>query len=142
MTQTVKVNYNELKDLDAKIVELPYEMPKEAGQMSMFVTVPNKIDGLKKIEENISKLNLQTLYNTFTQKATIALPKFKIQTKIDLKNYLMKMGVNEAFTNAADFTGISKKINLSIVKFYKRHSLKLMKKEQKQLLQLECFNLI
>ncbi|XP_044001714.1 serpin B3-like [Aphidius gifuensis] len=106
MTQTVKVNYNELKDLDAKIVELPYEMPKEAGQMSMFVTVPNKIDGLKKIEENISKLNLQTLYNTFTQKATIALPKFKIQTKIDLKNYLMKMGVNEAFTNAADFTGI------------------------------------
>lgn len=66
-------------------------MPEGAGSMSMFVIVPNEIDGLKKIEENISKLNLQTLFAGSTQKVTISLPKFKIATKIDLRNYLVKV---------------------------------------------------
>ncbi|OXU26244.1 hypothetical protein TSAR_016907 [Trichomalopsis sarcophagae] len=91
----------------------------------VFVIIkPNKIDGLKFIENNLEKINLNykedfkinsskdyTEGYTHTNKnifyVNLSLPKFKIETTIDLKKNLIKLGMPTMFTDKANFKDIS-----------------------------------
>ncbi|KAF7992590.1 hypothetical protein HCN44_004934 [Aphidius gifuensis] len=82
------------KDLDARIIQLFYRINDDYEQVSMFIIIPNKIEGLKHIEDNIDKINFTTLidpgYDNQLTEIQLLLPKFKLDTKIDYKKHLEK----------------------------------------------------
>ncbi|XP_049975732.1 serpin B4-like isoform X1 [Alexandromys fortis] len=116
MMQKNEFNFNRLEDVQAKIVEIPYK----GKELSMFILLPNEIDGLKKLEDNITtdkliewtspqNMNMIELY--------LSLPRFKVEEKYDLPAPLEHMGMVDAFSaQNADFSGISDNHDLVVSK--------------------------
>jgi len=106
-----KFNYTETEDL--KILELPYT----GDEMSMIVILPKENTDLSTIVESIDKNTYYEWLDDMTGKeVNIYLPKFEIKTPLyDLNNYLMDLGMQEAFA-AADFSGITDQTDLFISK--------------------------
>ncbi|XP_077286455.1 alaserpin-like [Arctopsyche grandis] len=113
--QIVKVNmmshksdyaYADIPTLDARALEMPY-LGKDA---SMVIILPNEIDGLSKLEEKIATTNLkEVVFDEITtpRPITLSLPKFKIETKMDLDVVLPKLGINLIFDGGkSDLSGI------------------------------------
>ncbi|XP_023245592.1 serpin B10 [Copidosoma floridanum] len=73
----------------------------------MVIVVPNAIDGLEKIENNLEKLELQYEHFKYSrQEVNLSLPKFKVESTHELNAHLMELGMNEIFTERANFKGI------------------------------------
>ncbi|HZJ74885.1 MAG TPA: serpin family protein [Perlabentimonas sp.] len=109
MNATTKLNMYQGDDL--KLIEIPYA----DKQFSMLVLLPDERTSLASIEK---KLSIETL-NHYTSLMTeldvrLALPKFKFDKSYKLKQTLSEMGMPLAFSNTADFTGMSKKKDLKI----------------------------
>ncbi|XP_063361057.1 alaserpin-like isoform X3 [Cydia amplana] len=87
--------YAESKELDAKILELPYE-GKEA---SFLIVLPNEIDGLAALQEKLKDPTAldKAVSEMREVEVNVYLPKFKIETTIDLKKVLQKIGVTNLF---------------------------------------------
>ncbi|XP_044004388.1 serpin B8-like [Aphidius gifuensis] len=117
MQQEASFNFGKLKKLDAKFVELPYESNSVDDAMSMFIILPNKNDGLKIIEENLDQIDFRRLHDQpkrkldayeYRESVLLKLPKFKIESTIQLKNILKEMGMIEMFDEEkADFSGVT-----------------------------------
>lgn len=55
----------------------------------MVIIVPDEIEGLKKIIDNIEKFNQTALSQVgYEREVFVYLPKFKIETQLDLENPL------------------------------------------------------
>ena len=115
--QAISLNYKEEDDLEALII-LP------------------KIDKEKDINNYINNLTLEKYTNIIKklskQKVELRLPKFELNFEDELRPHFNNLGMVQAFTNNADFSGISKTNNLKISKIIHKTFLKLMKKELKQ----------
>jgi serpin B len=86
-----------------QIVELPYE----GENFSMLILLPRNVDGMKSLEESLSADNLNKWKGELKKmKTKVYMPKFKLETKYDLKSILQEMGIHDAFHDA-DFTGIA-----------------------------------
>lgn len=61
--------------------------------MSMVIILPNKVDGLPAVENKIANGgNLNEIFGQMSrQEVNLALPKFKIETTLDLKGILTKV---------------------------------------------------
>ena len=79
--------------------------------MSMTIILPNKIDGLTKVESGLSGMVLEEMEkNAVEKKLCVELPEFKIETMLEekLKTALSMMGVKDLFTKGlADLSGVS-----------------------------------
>ncbi|XP_050466457.1 serine protease inhibitor 3/4-like isoform X5 [Cataglyphis hispanica] len=99
--------YVELPEHEAKCIELPYANK----EVSMVIILPDKIDGLAALIDNIDAVMLDCnvrLAQTYEREVRVYLPKFKTESKLDLGNTLStKMGLSEPFSNSANFNGIS-----------------------------------
>ncbi|XP_063995364.1 antitrypsin-like isoform X2 [Diachasmimorpha longicaudata] len=95
-----------LEDLGATFVELPYESNDISDGISMFIVLPNEPSGLKDLEKNLAKLDLNRLLAGTICKVNLSLPKFKVQSKLDLKAPLNDLGLKEIFEDSADLSGI------------------------------------
>jgi serpin B len=83
--------------------------------ISMYIILPKKIDGLSEIEKMINKENFAKLRKEMrSKKVFLRMPKFKLESSYDLKNQLSCLGMPNAFSNAADFSGIDGTKNLYI----------------------------
>ncbi|XP_046429063.1 antichymotrypsin-2-like isoform X3 [Neodiprion fabricii] len=105
-TMYIKRNYRfgNIPEVDAKFIEIPYE----GKELSMIIIRPNQIDGLKRIQDNLHTVNLTDhLKRSYSNEVMLYLPKFKIETTLDLKPSLEKMGMSEMFQNGADFSGMA-----------------------------------
>jgi serpin B len=95
------VQYFENSDFQA--VELPYA----GGDLTMVVLLPRAKDGSAALE---TKLNTELLKTTLQQmrrrKVEIYLPKFKLESTFELNAPLSKLGMPDAFSSKADFSGI------------------------------------
>ncbi|XP_034935198.1 uncharacterized protein [Chelonus insularis] len=108
MKRKGRYNYGEVPGLNAVYIELPYENKSEEDSISMFIILPNDIDGLKNVENDFHKVNYKQLHdNKYSTEIDLQMPKFKIESKFDLQDSLMKMGINEMFDNRANFSKIS-----------------------------------
>jgi serpin B len=109
MSQKDRFGYWENENL--QILEMPY-IRKD---LSMVVFLPKKKDGLPDLE---SKLNTETLDNWISnlnqQQVNVLFPKFTTTQNIDLKKILKALGMVDAFTENADFTGMEPKKELYI----------------------------
>ncbi|XP_032456305.1 antichymotrypsin-2 isoform X1 [Nasonia vitripennis] len=101
---TKKFFYKDLKELNAEVVALPYENE----DLALVIIVPKEIDGLKQVEDNLEKIQIDEHdLKRYKREINLALPKFKIETTIDLNQHLDELGMSTMFTDKADFSGIA-----------------------------------
>jgi serpin B len=92
-----------------QVVELPYL----EGELSMFVLLPRDLDGLPALEEKLTGTRLNRWLRGLEQRqVTVFLPKFKLSSEFDLSSTLSDLGMVDAFTNGADFSGIAPGIHI------------------------------
>ena len=107
MVQTNDFNYYSDDNLQA--VELPYG----DGSFSMVVILPREGLDVNQFADGIGEESLNMWIPGLTQhKGTLCLPKFKIEYKSELNDYLIALGMGKAFTPyVADFTNMYKSPN-------------------------------
>jgi serpin B len=88
-------------------VELPYE----GNELSMVVLLPKTIDGLPALEKSLTAANLSTWLNKLAPapKVNLQLPVFTMTESFDLGGILSAMGMPQAFSGTADFSGMTGK---------------------------------
>jgi serpin B len=83
------------------------EMPYAGKELSMFVLLPSKHDGLPALEKQLSREKLDAWLGAVKpQEVDVWMPKFKMETEFALKPTLQAMGMPSAF-EPGGFTGIS-----------------------------------
>lgn len=114
METTHSFNYG--KEDNFAILELPYH--RGEGQeldLAMFIFLPDDIDGLADVEKKLNGASFREWINKMQmKKVNVSLPRFKINDTFRLKDTLEGMGMKVAFSNAADFSGITGKKELSL----------------------------
>ncbi|WP_457751019.1 serpin family protein [Thermococcus sp.] len=104
MTRLGKFNYTETDEFQA------IEMPYTDSNFSMVIILPKEKNGLKEIENELSPKFLSTILSSFKrEEVKVTIPKFKFEGDYSLGKILQGMGMREAFTDRADFSGISEK---------------------------------
>ncbi|MFW6107551.1 MAG: serpin family protein [bacterium] len=102
MHQTARFAYAERPGL--QVLGLPYE----GGDLAMFVLLPAEPDGLAALERGLSGESLgETLGEARRREVVVALPKFRLTSRFGLAATLAAMGMERAFTDRADFSGIN-----------------------------------
>lgn len=110
MHHTFEVDY--LQNATFSSIILPYKSDK----FSMVVLVPNENYTVNDVVTQLTAANWnQWLAQYQKQKVEIYLPKFKYSFEKSLSNDLIDLGLGIAFTDSADFSGISD-TNLNISK--------------------------
>jgi len=106
--EETKFNYAKTEDL--QILELPYKGDK----ISMLILLPT--ENLDAIESSLTaeKLNEYKSQMKETKLGSILLPKFEFDTKYFMKDTLISLGMPTAFSNNADFSGMTGKKDLCI----------------------------
>lgn len=99
-------SYKFAETADYEAVAMPY-----AGDQIELVAVAPKAGKFKSFESQFEKSGLDGVYDKLEeQKIKLHFPKFKIAgASVKLKETLTKLGMGVAFTNDADFTGITGK---------------------------------
>jgi serpin B len=88
----------------AKVVQLTYK----DSDLAMLVVLPQRADQLGALESDISRSDLDTFTSGLSShKVNLSLPKFTFSWGRSVKPDLQGMGINLAFTDKADFSGIS-----------------------------------
>lgn len=111
MSQTNRFNYYANDSL--QIAELQYK----GEDLSMLIILPKDNQAFEVCLKNIDSDYLQQLSAKMQmEQLKLYLPKFEVEAKADLKETLVKMGMKMAFTDSADFSGITGKTDLKIDK--------------------------
>ncbi|KAI5279989.1 Serpin B13 [Manis pentadactyla] len=120
MTQRHCFSFTSPEDLQAQILGIPYKN----HDLSMFVLLPNEIDGLEKIVDKVTpeKLAEWTSPGHMEERnVNLHLPRFEVEDGYDLEPILAAMGVEDAFSEQkANFSGMSSGSGLSAQKFLHR----------------------
>jgi len=102
MRQTKDFRYVETGAL--QILDLPYV----ENELSMIVLLPKAQNRLPDIQKS---LTIEKLHNSLAslrkRKVAVSLPKFKITSKFSLASVLQSMGMTDAFSRNADFSGMT-----------------------------------
>ncbi|XP_004422665.1 PREDICTED: serpin B13 [Ceratotherium simum simum] len=120
MTQRHSFKFTFLEDLQAKILGIPYKN----NDLSMFVLLPNDVDGLEKIMDRLTpeKLVEWTSPGHMEERnVTLHLPRFEVEDSYDLEADWAAMGVEDAFSeHTADYSAMSSRSGLDVQKFLHR----------------------
>jgi serpin B len=88
---------------DLQLLELPYM----GNDVSMVVLLPKEKDGLPELENSVSQEQLQDwLAQGHNQEVNVFLPRFKLTQQFALSHTLAGMGMPDAFSARADFSGM------------------------------------
>jgi serpin B len=102
MNQESEFEYCEAKNL--RVLELPYF----SGRISMIILLPAKVEGLPGLERSLNARQLsQWLAQTQPRQVNLFLPRFKFANELRLDDTLRAMGMTDAFSLTADFSGIA-----------------------------------
>lgn len=103
---------NFLDDDSFSMLELPYEN----NDLSMFVLLPKKADGLAALAKQLTRANLEKwLAKASEHMVETTFPKFKTTAEFKLKPVLQEMGMVDAFIRGkADFSGMATREKLFI----------------------------
>lgn len=110
MNTTLSTWYYE--DKYAQIVDIPYSDSK----FSLMIIMPKSFFKLRRFENKIFNYEYYMNYNAnkVRKGVKLSIPKFDIESDFDLNETLIKMGVKDAFSGSADFSGITSKEQLVI----------------------------
>ena len=98
-----------------QVLELPYRGDK----LAMLVILPRDADGLGAVERQLDPESLATWDSRMEGvEVLVTLPKFRIEGEFSLAGPLAAMGMGDAFTEKADFSGIARERPLFISEVY------------------------
>ncbi|MCK5134310.1 MAG: serpin family protein [Bacteroidales bacterium] len=85
------------------------EMPYKNNKFSMYLFLPSEGSSVDQLIEQLDGDTWNSWMGEFTETKdfTVTMPKFKFEYNRSMKEDLMDMGLEIAFTNQADFSGIS-----------------------------------
>ena len=88
----------------------------------MIILLPNKKDGLARLEAGFQSVLLDTMENRTTRTALdLSMPKFTMETQLDLVRNLKNMGVTDLFSRGvADLSGMDGSKNLYVSDAFQR----------------------
>lgn len=107
--------YNYIGYQGCKLIEIPYA----AGDYSMYILLPPPGMSPDDVIPHISEYALNSAIKLMAPKEVVLrMPKFTLETEMLLNEPLQKMGLESAFSAAANFKGISAMgpLSLSVVK--------------------------
>jgi len=109
MNQTAEFGYLETGSFQG--LELPYV----DDELSMIILLPKEIDGLDEFEKTLTVENLSKwLGKLYKREVVVSVPKFKMTSQFGLASVLKSMGMTDAFSSNANFSGINGRRNLFI----------------------------
>jgi serpin B len=109
MTQRGKFRYAQYQD--CQMIELPYA----GGRYAMYVVLPPENWSVDAILPYIGESAFDAAMDMLSSREVVlTMPKFKLETSLILNKALQKMGVETAFSGAADFSGIAATGNLAL----------------------------
>jgi len=109
MSLTANFKYAEVEGL--QVLELPYA----GNDLAMVVLLPGETDSLKTMEKQFNEASLDRwLAQASEQKVAVFLPKFKLAAQFSLAKDLAAMGMTDAFSPRADFSGMDGQRDLFI----------------------------
>ncbi|MEH1779896.1 MAG: serpin family protein [Nostoc sp.] len=112
MSQKGDYRYYESEQFQA--ISLPYG---KDGKFSFYIFLPKQNSNLKTFYENLNIENWEKWMTQFNkQKGFIRLPRFKTDYEVTLNDALKSLGMEEAFSNKANFSGMGKNFAISQVK--------------------------
>jgi len=89
---------------DLEVLELPYE----GNELSMVILLPRKADGLPEVEKVLTAASFKKWVSGLSKKKVrVSLPRFKMTCQFELEKKLEEMGMADAFSIRADFSGIT-----------------------------------
>jgi serpin B len=88
-----------------QILEIPYK----SKELSMIIFLPKDPGGLPALEESLTDSNVQQWLRQVASvaKVIVTMPKFKMTQQFELGSTLGAMGMPQAFTSRADFSGMT-----------------------------------
>jgi serpin B len=99
---------------DCGVVSL-LQLPYEGKSLKMLILLPKDIDGIGRLEKQLNTDQLGLWQKELSeQEVMVYLPQFKTTCEFSLAETLKKMGMTDAFTDAADFSGMAKYEDLFI----------------------------
>ncbi|OJV40529.1 MAG: hypothetical protein BGO29_10460 [Bacteroidales bacterium 36-12] len=98
-----KDSFKYAEDENAQYLDLPYGNKA----FSMTVILPKDKKTTTEVLNSIDTAKWNAIVNSSSQEVRVYLPKFKVQAKYLLNDALKSMGMAEAFTDRANFTGIA-----------------------------------
>jgi len=112
MSQDGNYKYYESKQFQA--VSLPYG---KDGKFSFYIFLPKQNSNLNAFYQNLNVENWEKWMTQFNkQKGFIRLPRFKTEYDVTLNDALKTLGMKEAFSSNANFSGMGKNLTISEVK--------------------------
>jgi serpin B len=94
-----------------RILELPYK----GGEASMLVLLPDAVDGLEGLEKQLSAARLESWRKLLqTEEVTVFLPRFTVKANLNLSQALVALGMRQAFSDRADFSGMTNQSDLKL----------------------------
>jgi len=96
-----------------KLLELPYQ----GNDLSMLILLPDKREGVADLEKSLTAEKLSQWRAKLTareQQVFVTLPRFKTTSEFLLNDPLIQLGMKRAFTEQADFTGMTDSKSLFI----------------------------
>ncbi|MHC4585111.1 MAG: serpin family protein [Planctomycetota bacterium] len=109
MNQTAEFGYLETESFQG--LELPYV----DDELSMIIFLPKEIDCLDEFEKTLTVENLSKWLNKLYKcEVVVSVPKFKMTSEFDLASVLKSMGMTDAFSSNANFSGINGQRDLFI----------------------------
>ncbi|XP_066600167.1 serpin B6-like isoform X3 [Prorops nasuta] len=98
------IKFGVLPELKASFVELPYK----GNELSMVIILPDEIEGLTEVENKLKGVSLDSLLSKgYEQEVELYLPKFTIESTLELEEPLKKLGMTDMFDTSADFSNIA-----------------------------------
>ncbi|XP_029965653.1 alpha-1-antitrypsin homolog [Salarias fasciatus] len=111
MKRTGHYDIYEDNDNHTTVVRLPYK-----GNTSMIIVLPDE-GKMKEVEDGFTMERFQHWTQSFFKKIVdLSMPKFSISAEASLEQILQELGVTDAFSVAADFSGLSQDIKLIVSK--------------------------
>ncbi len=104
MSQTAEFGYMEAEDFQG--LELPYV----DDELSMIILLPKKTDGLIGLEKSFTVENFTQWLRRLRlhkRKVIVSVPKFRMTSEFSLVDVLKSMGMKDAFSGRADFSGMT-----------------------------------
>lgn len=103
MNMTESLQYYENDDY--QFISKPYR----DSHLSFYIILPKKLFGIEEIEKKMNNdFFKEILDSTYSTETFLSIPKLKLESSYMLSDALINIGLKSAFTNEADFTGITK----------------------------------
>jgi serpin B len=92
------------------------EMPYKGGELAMIILLPKEIGGLPALERSFTAAAVSTWLKKLAPvtKVILTLPRFTMTQQFELSGMLSRMGMAQAFSGSADFSGMTGKPDFDI----------------------------